>query len=62
MDNAYDKGIKGGFKNVYTEKTLLGDKEGSLRHFIIHSEKYSQEDMSIVMSAVSDWIKNIKKD
>ena len=41
---------------LYSGIDLMGNQDGSLDHFLLHSSKFSQEEREIIMDAICDWI------
>ena len=42
---------------MYSSKDLIGNQDGSLDHFLLHSPKFSQENREVIMKAVYSWAK-----
>jgi hypothetical protein len=44
-------------EKMYSGVDLLGNQDGGLDHFLLHSSKFSQEDREVIMDAIYSWIK-----
>jgi hypothetical protein len=45
-------------EKMYSSTDLLGNQDGSLDHFLLHSTKFRQEDREIIMDAIYEWVKD----
>jgi hypothetical protein len=41
---------------MYSNIDLMGNQDGGLDYFLLHSPKFSQEEREVIMDAVYDWI------
>lgn len=48
-------------KNSWTETELIGNQDGGLDHFLLHSSKYTQEEREVVMDAIYEYLKTTLK-
>lgn len=44
-------------EKMYSSTDLIGNQDGGLDHFLLHSAKFSQEEREVIMDAIYLWIK-----